>query len=81
METLTIKKPTTFRLSVDLLTRLRLAAKSENRSLNNYVECVLMDAVENMPNETTIKSIEEARTTRDKKTFDSVKTLMEDLMQ
>ena len=36
------RKQTAFRLSSDLLTKLREAARRENRSLNNYVESVLM---------------------------------------
>ena len=36
-----MKKQTAFRLSGDLLQALADRAKSENRSLNNYVETVL----------------------------------------
>ncbi|WP_289833352.1 ribbon-helix-helix protein, CopG family, partial [uncultured Muribaculum sp.] len=32
-----------FRLSVDLIERLKEMAKKEHRSLNNFVECVLLD--------------------------------------
>lgn len=39
------RKQTAFRLSTSLLNKLREAAERENRSLNNYVESVLMDAV------------------------------------
>lgn len=56
-----LKKQTAFRLSVDLLDRLKVAAKKENRSLNNYVESVLMSIVYNEPNEATTKAIEEAK--------------------
>lgn len=81
MDTLTVKKPATFRLPEGLLAKLKTAAKKENRSLNNYVECLLMDAVYDTPNETTIRAIEEARHTKDKKGFDSVESLMEELMK
>ena len=37
-------KQTSFRLSTDLLKRLRIAARRENRSLNNFVESALIDA-------------------------------------
>ncbi len=55
------KKATMFRLNVDLLDRLKELARREHRSLNNYVECVLLDVAYNEPNETTIAAINEAR--------------------
>ena len=36
MEAAIDRKQTAFRLSTDLLDRLRLAAKKQNRSLNNF---------------------------------------------
>ena len=50
-----------FRLSVDLIERLKEMAKREYRSLNNFVECVLLDVAYNEPNEVTKAAIEEAR--------------------
>ena len=44
------KKQTAFRFSEDLLKRLKIMARKENRSLNNYVEKVLMDVVYDEPN-------------------------------
>ena len=61
MEARTIKKPTAFRLDEGLVGRLKENAKKANRSLNNYVECILMDSVYTEPNEETIEAIEEAR--------------------
>ena len=61
MGTIAIKKQTAFRLDVTLLDRLKEKARKSNRSLSNYVECILMDSVYNMPNETTIEAINEAR--------------------
>ena len=55
------KKATMFRLNVDLIDRLKELAKREHRSLNNYVECVLLDAAYNEPNAETIAAIKEAR--------------------
>ena len=48
------RKQTAFRLSTSLLNKLREAAERENRSLNNYVESVLMDAVFSNPNKLTL---------------------------
>ena len=39
-----LKKNQSFRLSVELIERLKQLAKRQNRSLNNYVETVLLDA-------------------------------------
>lgn len=57
-----IKKQTAFRLDEDLIKKLKVAAKKENRSLNNYVECILMDSLYKEPNETTLAAINEAET-------------------
>lgn len=62
METTTInRKQTAFRLREDLLKRLRIAAKKENRSLNNYVESVLLEAVYGEPNDETLEAMKEAK--------------------
>ena len=55
-----LKKNHSFRLSVELIERLKCLAKRENRSLNNYVETVLLDAVWNDPNPVTIAAMKEA---------------------
>jgi hypothetical protein len=60
MEAVIDRKQTAFRFRVDLLNRLRRAAKKENRSLNNYVESVLMDVVDE-PNETTLEAVREVK--------------------
>ncbi|MCH5233053.1 MAG: toxin-antitoxin system protein [Muribaculaceae bacterium] len=61
MDPIIQKKAQSFRLSVDLIERLKNLAKRENRSLNNYVECVLLNVVYNEPNKETKDAIEEAR--------------------
>lgn len=60
----TIERIQTIRLRTDLLKRLRIAAKRENRSLNNHVENVLIDIEYNEPNEHTKDAIDEARSGR-----------------
>jgi len=60
VEVLNNRKQTAFRLSEDLLGRLRIAANKENRSLNNYVESALMDVVYRKPNKETLESMKEA---------------------
>lgn len=61
MRTSTNKVQTAFRFDSELLRRLKIRAKKENRSLNNYVETVLMDVVYDEPNEETVKAIREAQ--------------------
>lgn len=61
METALPRKATMFRLPADLVDRLKDMARREHRSLNNFVECVLLDVVYNEPNETTRAAIAEAK--------------------
>lgn len=70
-----------FRLDVNLLERLKAEAKRENRSVNNLVETILMDAMYRTPNAETLEAIEEARSAKDKEAFDSVESLMNELMK
>lgn len=64
------KKQTAFRFSEDLLERLKTRAKRENRSLNNYVEKVLMDIVYDEPNEDTVAAMKEAKEGTNLETLD-----------
>ena len=61
MQTIARKIQTAFRFDSELLRRLKIKAKQENRSLNNYVETVLMDIVYDEPNEETVAAIKEAK--------------------
>lgn len=54
------KKNQSFRLPVALIDRLKLMAKRQNRSLNNYVETLLLDAAYHEPNAETISAMREA---------------------
>ena len=64
------RKQTAFRLKTDLLDRLKVAAKKENRSLNNYVESVLLDAVYREPNEETLAAMKDATENKNLETLD-----------
>ena len=55
------KKSHVFRLPKYLLDRLKELAAKDRRSLNNYVEGILLDAVYHEPNELTKTSFEEAK--------------------
>ena len=61
MQTVSTKVQTAFRFDQELIKRLKIKAKKENRSLNNYVETILMDVVYDEPNDDTIAAIEEVR--------------------
>lgn len=61
MDTVILKKDTVFSLSSDLLLRLEEMARAQHRSLNSFVESVLMDVACHQPNEETLTAIEEAR--------------------
>lgn len=64
------RKQTAFRLRTDLLDRLKVAAKKENRSLNNFVESVLLDAVYREPNEETLTAMKDAKENGNLETLD-----------
>ncbi len=60
METIVERKQTSFRLRTDLLKRMKKEASKENRSLNDFVESILMDNMYFQPNETTLAAMREA---------------------
>ena len=61
MEATITRTQTAFRLSTELLKRLKTEARKQNRSLNNFVESVLMDAVYRTPTAQTMAAVKEAR--------------------
>lgn len=66
-----IRKQTSFRLREDLLKVLQQEARKANRSLNNYVESMLMEIVYSEPNEETKAAIKEARSGKFAGTIDT----------
>lgn len=76
METTIQRKQTAFRLSTTLLDELKVRAIQSNRSLNNYVESLLTQALYGTTNPETIDAINETRSgkyagTLDMTDFDS----------
>lgn len=62
------KKATSLRLAEGLYERIQILAKKENRSVNNYIETILFDAVGyHEPNATTKKAMQEAKEIMDDK--------------
>lgn len=70
MEHTVIRQAASFRLNAELLDVLKRRAKEANRSLNNYVESVLLDAMYFEPNEETVAAIEEAKSGKELETLD-----------
>jgi hypothetical protein len=81
METTIRRKPTSFRLRGDIIEGLKRNAARENRTLNNYVESVLMDVVYGEPNEVTKAAIREAMSGKNpNKVYSGVKEMFDDIM-
>ena len=80
MATTIIRRPASFRLRADLLEGLKRNAARENRTLNNYVESVLLGIVYQEPNDVTKEAIKEAKSGKNpNKVYDSVDELFKDL--
>lgn len=80
MSTTIVRRPASFRLRADLLEGLKRNAARENRTLNNYVESVLLDIVFDEPNDETKAAIEEAMSGKNpNKIYNSVEALLKDL--
>ena len=81
MNTTIERKPASFRFRTDLLDRLKKNAVRQNRTLNNYVESILLDIVYNEPNDTTRAAIEEAMSGRNRnKVYASADDMMNDIL-
>lgn len=81
MNTAIERKPASFRFRTDLLDRLKRNAVRQNRTLNNYVESILLDIVYNEPNDTTRAAIEEAMSGRNRnKVYASADDMMNDIL-
>ena len=61
MEAVIESVQTSFVLRKDLVNKLKEAALKANRSLDNYVENVLMSVLLDVPNQETCEAIEEVR--------------------
>ena len=69
METIE-RKQTAFRLRKDLMDKLKKDAAKQNRSVNNYVETLLLDAVYREPNEDTLEAMREVESGIELETLD-----------
>lgn len=65
-----VRKKASFRLREDLLQVLQREAKKANRSLSNFVESTLINAVYSEPNEETQAAMKEAESGEELETLD-----------
>lgn len=82
METTIQRKQTSFRLRTDLLDFMKKDAERANRTLNNFLESLLLDYYYNEPNEVTKAAIEEAMNRKDYpegELYDNVEDLLKAL--
>ena len=81
MATYIIRKPASFRLRADLLEGLKRNAVRENRTLNNYVESVLLDIVHPEPNTVTMAAIKEVKSGKNpQKVYTDVDEMFNDIL-
>ena len=81
METTVLRQPTSFRLRTDLIEKLKQNAAKANRTLNNYVESVLLDVVYHEPNDDTKIAIEEALSGNNRnKIYSDVKEMVNEIL-
>ena len=59
---------------------MKKAAEKENRTLNNFVECLLLNSMYHEPNEATKAAIEEARSGQNhSKVYTDVDEMLNDI--
>ncbi len=81
MATTIVRKPASFRLRADLLEGLKRKAEQENRTLNNYVESVLLDIVYDEPNDVTKAAIEEVMSGKNpEKVYTDIDEMFNDIL-
>lgn len=81
METTIRRKQTSFRLRTDLLEEMKSAAERENRTLNNYLESLLLNYFYNEPNEVTRAAIEEAMSGHNRnKVYTNIDEMFDDIL-
>jgi hypothetical protein len=81
MATTIQRKQTSFRLRTDLLDLMKQDAERTNRTLNNFLESLLLDYYYNEPNEVTKSAIEEAMSGRNRnKVYTDVDEMLNDIL-
>jgi len=78
------RKSTSIRLKESLYKQIKFRAEQEQRSVNNYLERIISEAIEYYePNEETKKALDQAiedRLSSDRKWYNNVDEMFKDLM-
>lgn len=77
MENDSVKAQTVLRFNKDLLELIKEKAKSNKRSLNNYIEFLLYKDVGEILNQDTKEAIKEARSSKDLEPIKDLNTWLE----
>lgn len=73
------KVQTPLRFNRDLLELVKQKAKANRRSLNNYIEYLLYKDVGDIPNEESVKAINEARSNKGLEKIDDLTAWIEEV--
>ncbi len=74
-----MKIQTALRFDEELLRLIKVKAKAQRRSLNNYIENLLYNEIGNIPNDETIEAINEAHNSKNLKPIKDLDTFLETL--
>ena len=80
METKRTIKQTAFRFDEELLELVREKAKAQKRTLNNYIEILLLKDVGNIPNEETKQAIAEVTSGKKLEEIKDIDSFMDSLL-
>jgi hypothetical protein len=72
-------KQMAFRFDPDLIELVKIKARAEKRSLNNYIEYLLYKDVGDIPNKETISAIEEVMSGKELEEIEDIDTFMDSL--
>lgn len=61
METTRPRKATMLRLDAELMERVKSQAKREHRSVNNFIECLILNYIKEEADELTLAALKEAK--------------------
>ena len=75
----TSKVQTAFRFDKELIEMVKEKAKAQRRSLNNYIEFLLLKDVGNIPNEETKKAIIDAREGKNLESIQNLDSFLESI--
>lgn len=68
-----------FRFDEELIRQIKIKAKAQHRSLNNYLEVLMLQDIGNIPNSETKKAIEEVMSGKELERIDDIDAFMDSL--